>query len=83
MYVLFDVCVGTGFVDCFEKGLYMKRVLKCEFAYCPEVTVCGWQGVENPVTDFRIRLPGFVRAFFILVFLSYTATKAISAISAT
>ena len=53
MYVLFDVCVGTGFVDCFEKGLYMKRVLKCGFAYCPEVTVCGWQGVENPVTDFR------------------------------
>ena len=44
MYVLFYVCVGIGFVGDLRKGVYVRRLLKCAFAYdmvCPEMTLCG------------------------------------------
>ena len=46
---MFCVCVGIGFVDLTSESVYMRRDLKCAFAYgrvCPEVTLCGWQDVK-------------------------------------
>ena len=69
MYVLCYVCIGIGCVDWLEKRIYiyiyMRRVLKCEFAYnrvcCPEVTLCGWQDINIQLLSVpNLYMPVFV-----------------------